>query len=331
MPLGRRRKYYKKYTHVFDVEITPQMAASLRTTGGATIAAFLRDHLRVTPPVRARVHLYQATWGTTFARIARLERGVPGLGRATRASRLFHPLTVSAAGMLLHEPKLGRNVAGRFVSTHHRIAVGQRFYYLEIAGVRPVHVIDGSRVRVGTRRSSEVNVTLDFPKDEFRVFTYLSEADAQNIAGKLRRRDVTAVLVAAKRIYAAGVETALGGDIHRHVKILTEALPQEQFFGQVLKRLATHVKTHLIQKVVEWVGRGVADYAQARAAEFIAAADDPADGVTLVVTIANPPGAPLVRKLLRGDVGLGDVNDVRSVFKGDPRVSARAVSGFRFD
>jgi hypothetical protein len=332
MPLGRRRKYYKKYTHVFDVQITPQIAASLKTTGGATIAAFLQDQLRVTPPVQARVHLYQAMLGTSFARVARLEAGVAGLGRGARqAARLFHPLTVAAAGTLLQEPRLGRDVPGRFMSTRHRIAVGQRFYYLEIAGARQVPTIDGRRGTVATRRSSEVNVTLDFPKDEFRIFTYLSEADAQDVASKLRRRDVTAVLVAAKRIYAAGVETALRGDIHRHVKILTEALPQEQFFGQALRRLTGQVKSHLIGKVVEWIGKGVANYVQAGAAELISATEDPADGVTLVVTIANPPGAPLVRKLLRGDVGVGDVANLASLFKGDPRVTVRTVAGFRFD
>jgi hypothetical protein len=333
MPLGKRRKYYKKYTHVFDVQITPQIADSLKTFGGATIAAFLKDRLRVTAPVQARVHLYQATVGTSFGRIARLETGVPGLGAAARrASVLFHPLGVQAAGILLREPKLGRDVPGRLVSSRRRIAPGQRFYYLEIAGARPVAAVAGERATAAAGRSSEVNVTLDFPKDEFRVFAYLSEADAQDVASKLRKREMTAVLVAAKRIYEAGLHTALGGDIHRHVKILTEALPQEQLFGGVLKRLTDLVKKRLTKKVVEWVGKGVADYVQARSAEFVAATEDPADGVTLVVTIVGPPGAPIVRKLLRGDAGLGDVaGNLDSLFKGDPKVAVRAVPGFRFD
>ena len=55
-----------------------------------------------------------------------------------------------------------------------------------------------------------MNVTLDFPKDEFRVFAYLSEADAQDIAAKIRKRDMTAALVAAKRLYGAGLATAPG-------------------------------------------------------------------------------------------------------------------------
>ena len=84
MPLGRRRKYYKKYTQVFDVEITPQIADALKTFGGTTLSAFLKDQLGVTPPVRARVHLYQAIPGTTLRRIAQLEQGVPGLGTSVR-------------------------------------------------------------------------------------------------------------------------------------------------------------------------------------------------------------------------------------------------------
>src|SRR5262249_11822767 len=91
MPLGKKRKYYKKYTRVFDVEITPQIADALK------LAGFLKDHLRVTTPVRARVHLYQATFGTTYHRVARLEQGVAGLGKGMRhARRMFHPLTVAA-------------------------------------------------------------------------------------------------------------------------------------------------------------------------------------------------------------------------------------------
>src|SRR5262245_44048332 len=46
MPRGKRRKhYYKKYTHVFDVEITPQLAESLTTFGGTTLGAVLKDQL----------------------------------------------------------------------------------------------------------------------------------------------------------------------------------------------------------------------------------------------------------------------------------------------
>jgi hypothetical protein len=332
MPTGRRRKFYKKYTHVFDVEITPQIAESIATFGGAKLAAFLSDQLGATPPIRARVHLYQAIAGTTLPRIARLERNVPGLGTGRHGAIQLHPLTVGAASALLQQPGLGRNAPGAYRSSRRAIAVGQRFYYLEIAGARPVTTTAGTSARPVVRRTSDVNVTLDFPKDEFRVFVYLSESDAQTIAADIRKRDLMSVLVHAKRMYESGIRIALGTDIQRHVKIVSEALPQEQFFGGQLKQLAEHVKQRLAKKVTDWVDKAFADYVKAGAGEFVAATEDPGDGVTIVVQIANPPGAPLVRKLLRGEgIGMGTVGDLESLFKGQPRLSVKTVAGFRFE
>lgn len=332
MPVGRRRKFYKKFTHVFDIEITPQIADSITTFGGTKLAAFLKDQLGVTPPARARVHVYQAIPGTTLWRIARLERNVPGLGRRRHAAIQLHPLTVEAAGALLQQPKLGRNTPGAFRSSRRAIAVGQRFYYLEIAGARPVTTTTGTTATAAVRRTSDVNVTLDFPKDEFRVFAYLSESDAQTIAADIRKRDLTSVLVHAKRIYEPGIRAALAGDIQRHVKILTETVPQEQFFGGALKQLAERVRGQLAKTVSDWVGKAIADYVKASAGELVAATEDPADGVTIVVQIANPPGAPLVRKLLRGEgIGTGALVDIGSLFKGQPRLTVKTVTGFRFD
>jgi hypothetical protein len=182
------------------------------------------------------------------------------------------------------------------------------------------------------RRTSDVHVTLDFPKDEFRVFVYLSEATAQEIAGKIRKQDPAAVLVLAKRVYETGLNVALGGEIHRHVKVLTEVVRQDQFLGRQLARLAGHVRQHLIRKVVDWVGRALAEYLKAGAGELVAAAEDPADGVTVVVAIANPPGAPIVRRLLGGEgVGAAALGDLNTLFKGEPKLSVKSVAGFRFD
>jgi hypothetical protein len=332
MPTSRRRKFYKKYTHIFDVEITPQLAESIATFGGAKLAAFLKDQLGVAPPVRARVHLYQAISGTTLPRIAQLERNVPGLGAGRHGAIQLHPLTVEVAGALLQQPRLGRNSPGAFRSSRRAIALGQRFYYLEIPGARPITTTAGTGARSAVRRTSEVNVALDFPNDEFRVFVYLSESDAQTMAANVRKRDLTSVLVHAKRVYESGISVALGGDIQRHVKILTEAVPQEQLFGGQLRQVAEHVKQRLAKKVADWVGKAVADYVKAGAGEFVAATEDPADGVTIEVHIANPPGAPLVRKMLGGEgVGLAMVGDLESLFKGQPRLSVKTAAGFRFE
>jgi hypothetical protein len=332
MPTGRRRKYYKKYTQIFDVEITAQMAASVATFGGTKLDVFLKDRLGVIPPVRARVHLYQAISGTTLPRIARLERNVQGLGTGAHGAMQLHPLTVQAAGTLLQHPRLGRNVSGEFLSSRRAVAAGERFYHLEIAGARPVIVSTTPGATQVVRRTSRVNVTLDFPRDEFRVFVYLSESEAQEIAAKIRTHDLTSVLVLAKRVYEPGVSVALGGDIRRHVKILTEAPPQEQLFGGQLKQLAPRIRERLTKKIAHWVGRAIAEYMKASAGEFVAASEDPADGVTLVVQIVNPPGGPLVRKLLRGEGGGPTMlGDLESLFKGQPRLSVKTIAGLRVD
>ncbi|HWO47100.1 MAG TPA: hypothetical protein VNM41_03485, partial [Solirubrobacterales bacterium] len=43
MPHRRQPKYYKKYTHVFDVELTPQLVNSVTTFGGKRLGAVLRQ------------------------------------------------------------------------------------------------------------------------------------------------------------------------------------------------------------------------------------------------------------------------------------------------
>jgi hypothetical protein len=307
LPRGRRRKYYKKYTHVFDVEITPQIAGAIQTFGGTPLAAFLRDALGVAAPVRAKVHVFQAMHGTTLPRLARFERRAGARG--------LHPLTVAAAGMLLGQPGLGRDVPGEFRSTRGRIAAGQRFYFLDVAGARPLG-----------RRTSEVNVALNFRKDEFRVATYLSEAEAQAIAGMVRKRDVTGALVAARRVYATGVASALGGDVRRRVKVLTESVDHEDILGRQVGALPGALRAQLAGKVTEWVAKALAEHVAARGEDFVAASEDPADGVTVIVQITNPPGAPALRRLLSGAGGGGA--DLGLLFQGQPTLSARTLPGF---
>jgi hypothetical protein len=333
LPRGGQRRYYKKYTQIFDTEITPQAAASITTFGGSTLAAFLKDQLGVSAPVRARVHLYQAIAGTTLPRVARFEQGVPGLGLSSRIAAVqFHPLTVAAAATLVQQPGLGRDVAGALLSRRGRIAVGQRLYFLEIPGARPITVTVGASTRPTVRRSSQVNVTLDFPRDEFRVFVYLSEADSQDVAQKLRRHDVVAATMAVRRLYGEGLKAAMTGDLQGHVKIRSEALQQDEFLGRLLDRVTNEVKQRLARKVGEWVGKALVQYLKGQAGAFMTATEDPADGVTLAIRIVNPPGAPLVRRLLGGDTVEPDaLRDLHGLFRGDPEVSVETLPGYRFD
>jgi len=48
------------------------------------------------------------------------------------------------------------------------------------------------------------------------------------------------------------------------------------------------------------VVKGLSDHLKQRNEAFIQAAEDTADGVTLVITIGNPPGFPQLRQALKG-------------------------------
>src|SRR5574341_934906 len=93
----------------------------------------------------------------------------PGLGSPAQVAwSQLHPLTPEAAGALLGELGLGRNVPDRFVQDRNLIEVGQRFYYLEIEGVRPI-----VHPRQRMRRSSRVYVKIDCPGNRIGVALYL--------------------------------------------------------------------------------------------------------------------------------------------------------------
>ena len=111
MPRAARPRYrYKKYSRVFLVPITRQVARAIPTADGGTIETVLLDRGVTNWPANAEVHLYEAMPGAThLGHIAQFE----GEGESPISEALsdFHPLTTEAAAMLLREPGLGRPLA----------------------------------------------------------------------------------------------------------------------------------------------------------------------------------------------------------------------------
>jgi hypothetical protein len=111
MPRAARPRYrYKKYSRVFLVPITRQVARAIPTADGGTIETVLLDRGVNSWPANAEVHLYEAMPGAThLGQIAQFE----GEGETPISEALsdFHPLTPEAAAMLLREPGLGRPLA----------------------------------------------------------------------------------------------------------------------------------------------------------------------------------------------------------------------------
>lgn len=307
LPGGTRRKHYKKYTRVLDVTVTPQMAKGLKSFGGASVQAILRDQVALQPglSVAARVHLYEAVAGSTLPDIAMHEKSVRGLGKSSReAWSLIHPLTPEAAGILLKEPGLGRPVGGKFLADRNRITVGQRFYFLEIPGSRP-RLVAGARGGRRAARVTQSNLTLDFPKGELRVYLFYAEADAQSVSTQLRARaSAGAILTALKAGVEARISTLLSGEPTRGVRVVHEAVPTEQFrspvIGAGLKVVGRPLGSVLLRWLLETLKREIEQRRDQFAASFNRAASNEADGVTVAVTFRQPSFLAPLRRLLAG-------------------------------
>ncbi|TLP52411.1 hypothetical protein [Microbispora triticiradicis] len=271
MPRGRRA-CYRKFSHVFPVRVTPQVARSIRTFGGRTLGRFLRDSLGRTGVVQGHLHLYQAVPGTRLSRLGSAER-MTGGGRMARTQ--LHPLTPQAAGVLLGEPGLGREVDPVRIDRGDPPQVGERLFYLEVPGARPLE-----------RRSSDAAVVVDTGAGEIRLSVFLGESDAQEIARRLRRREpLGAALAALRRITRAELRSAFA-EAGRRVRVIGTAgtpAPHAGASDPALRRLvADGIGTWLMWSIRRELPRQRDAFVEAAAAE--------ADGVTIAARVVGPPG-----------------------------------------
>jgi hypothetical protein len=355
MPANGIRKFYKKFTVVFDKVLSPQTVSKITTFGGRSLMTVLRDQLNLDPAreYRARVHLYEAIPGTWLSRISAMEKNVRGLGSPSKAAwSQIHPLTREAASALLGEPGLGRDAAERFLKDRNFVGVGERFYFLEIEGV--VSVQPFQRLR----RSSRTYIKFDCPSNRINVALFLSERDAQAIASKLRQnlplstimRNFLGLLQFMRKNFS----------VRRYVRVVHETVAAEEYrsilqavgrgpmgaWGRMMSgarmpvgsagstgnRWASQVPAAhhslICGRIISWSARKIADYLKDRKEEFLRATENPADGVTILITFANPNVLALVSRSLRGGVpvtgsalGSGGIpNATVSVYPGMHRV-----------
>ncbi|HRY14635.1 MAG TPA: hypothetical protein P5330_02025 [Candidatus Competibacteraceae bacterium] len=286
----RPRPRYKKYTRIFEITLTPQAAARIRSFGTATLANFLRAR-GIRPPLKVRVHLYEAIPGTVLSRIALLERRVPGLGsRAEAAWSQIHPLTTEAAGLLLNEPGLGRDVASRFLETRHRVGVGQRFYYLELPRSPGQRQTSSCLPRMG-----EINLAVDLRSQsrQIRVLWYFSDAEAQRIVAARPNGGPMIALNLVKTLWSALRETAK--EPTRHVRTYLEIsgeLGGEESVGAVKGKaieLSLLVLQYFGERLLSYLKTAIIDCLNNRLTEFKIAQDNKACGVTLVFIFEISP------------------------------------------
>ncbi|MFF1634214.1 hypothetical protein [Leifsonia sp. NPDC058248] len=324
---ARTLRPYRRYSRSPEIEVTATIADKLDTFGGVTLGASLKA-AGLTLPARVRIHIFQATVGTSLRRIAAIERTRSGV---RLSSSQLHPLTPNAAGLLLREPGLGVAVPPEFLRTRARVAAGQRFYWLEpLSPSAAIAVAGAGRPgRAGrTPAGSQGWVVVDTTASRVVVALYFSETDAQTIAAGIREGRSEPVLIPA---LSAAYDRLARSFAHPsgRVRIVKELEQGEDALGPALGRLAPTIVSALRARIRSWLLPAFAAWARGEAAEFARAAADPRSGVTVTATISSAPGLPLLRQALTGTLGVAALATITSgsAFRGKPAVTIGVRTG----
>lgn len=324
MQPGTRRKRYKVFTRKFRKLVTPHNFSELETQDGSPLANFLEEQLGMAPGEEAEaiVHLYEAIPGTSLSDIVRHETHIPKFN-GTDAQEHLHPLTREAAAMLVGEPALGRDMMQSSTSDPR---VGERYFYLEIPSKRPL-TVPAAKGKTTVRRKTKTRLVLDFPKNEARVYLFLSEIRAQEMAVKLRQHAHVGTIVARLRTpIQNGMNKAFSGHPKR-LKIIHEAVVPGKW-GEALKRLPSVFQQGFRGALMESTMKGLADHLKQYVEEFKKAAEDTADGVTVLIRVENPPGFAELRQALKAK---GVSPNSLKLPEGSPTVKLTITPGYKHE
>ncbi|MCX4564232.1 hypothetical protein [Streptomyces sp. 2-1] len=320
LPL-RGVKRYRKYTRMPWINLSPYQVAHIRTFRGLPLDSVLHQRLGLPPgsELRARVHLYEVLPGTSVAAIAQGDHGVPGLAGLDGSGRTqLHPLTPEAAGLLLGEPALGVATDPRHLASPRLLGVGQRLYHLEVANVPGprMNPMAGGR---SPARPSQATVTLRFPDDAVVAELYLSEADAQGMAARLRRAEpVGRVLAPLVPLVRQRVGAALDG--HRLRLVHGSVLPRQ--VPAALRRVPAATVARLSRTVENGLVDGLGTVLKDHRDALLTATEAPVDGVTVRVSLGSPPVMSELRAALTHSPGT-----VRGAVLQGPSPNVTVVAG----
>lgn len=359
MPRNIPVKFYKKFTHIYDITIDPQTASGVTIFRSLPLANFLRDKygLDTSKPIKARAHIYEITRGGRLSLIGKFEK-LPGLNaKQPKAWIQLLPLTKQAAALLLKEPSLGKDVDVKHLATRFKTIPGQRFYYLEIDGARlripPVnrsrhkHSENGQPLPATESRSADIQGVINFIKAEIKLNYYFSEEDAKAVVEKLNKSDFLGAAISIRQSVKNVLNDILVKNIASKVKIVHEAFPelylenindqQEQFaplaaLGKMAgKELIAKIIEKLVEKISTQAYEAVVNFFKARAAEFKEAQAQPQDGVTVKLTWQNIPGMSAIRTVInavRGNLSVGNLTDLAVPSLPVPGISIEADKKF---
>jgi hypothetical protein len=330
MPL-RGRKRYKKCSRVFKVRVTPHMAEEVESFEAAPLSDYLQDQLGLPEgaEVEADVHLYETLPGTAVTDIAQSESETPGLGASDEAAlSQLHPLTAEAASTLLGKPGLGRPLPPG--TTRFHLPAGLRLYHLAIPGRRPL-IVPGAAGQRRVRRLFHVELTIDIPKDQIVVCVFISEVKAQRLAVRMRQQAHPGSLtVSFGKMVSRRLQRILHGALPRRLRIVHPGIAPGQTPVSTLQKLPQMIPQLFVAKLHEWLVGGFSEFAKAQSQQFLAAAEDPSDGVTLKLTVEHPPG---LRELAQALVEKAPGSKVAEALTqgSPPKVRTEALPGHKCD
>ncbi|MFI5527479.1 hypothetical protein ACIA8O_02875 [Kitasatospora sp. NPDC051853] len=268
MPRAARPRYrFRRYTRVYVVPVSRQLARSVPWSDGGTLESHLLDRGAERWPVEARVDLYEALPGTHLGHLTQ-DEAAQGGERPDAGE--YQPLTPEIAGLLLGEPGLGRRLpyGAAALGGRPRPAPGRRYFRL-----RPVALPAGGRPHPRRRR---VLVTLHPTTGRLNVALRLSERQAQELLARLSakapggRADLPSVLAGLRALYTTILPPVLVGRLLRSAVVADAAAA-----GRVADRVTAAVTGALSAFLAQ------------HAAQLAAAVRDPADGVTLTFAFSG--------------------------------------------
>jgi hypothetical protein len=210
------------------------------------------------------------------------------------------------------------------------MAPGQRVFHAAI-GRRPVTVV-GPLGRRRVRRLVRVEAAIDVPRDHVRVCVFLSEVKAQRLAVRLRQQShVGSLAVGFHKLLGRRLPAILHGRRPRRLRLVHPRVPPGAPPSAVLDRLPAIVPGIFTARIQEWIVAAFSEFARTQAAKYLAAAEAPADGVTLVFTVDHPPGLKAIGQMLEQQGGVASGAADALAKSAPPPVRVDVVPGYRCD
>lgn len=339
-PRNGGRSKYKKYSKVFPIVISPLTAKTVVTFRDLPLANFLRDKLGLDPtkPIQARVHLYETIEGTKLSQISKHEN-LPGFGPSQPYSWIqLLPLSKEASALLLNEPGLGKDFPKKFTTKRYHVAVGQRFYYLEINGAHlRMQSVSGHNKPA---QSDDIRGVLNFVKSSISISYYFSEEQAKSIVEKLNQNDLLGAAAGIRHSARGVLQSMLLGNVSGKVQIIHEAFPemylenyadpQENLLGSG-KSILTGLVENLVNKLAGKAYDEIREYFKSRANEFKQAQAEPQDGVTIRLVWTNVPGLAAIKTIISAIRGNLSFNPATLTFPSLSKPEIVVKAGKHFD